>query len=95
MTCCLNAAENLLCSLINDPFLSSARHSKLSSKICPNSGVHSKPFKTFNSFKQRPRRKEQEGKSAKHSTAGIPNSLALASLSFLPSSPESPVELDQ
>jgi hypothetical protein len=50
MTCCLNASENLLRSLINHPFLSSARHSKLSSKICPNSGGHSKSFNRFASF---------------------------------------------
>ena len=39
MTCCLNAAENLLCSLINDPFLSSARHSKLPPKSVQTRGV--------------------------------------------------------
>src|SRR5262245_35463954 len=35
-----NAAENLLHSLINDSFLFSARHSKLSTQ-CPSSGGHS------------------------------------------------------
>src|SRR5262249_5037271 len=37
-TCRLNAAENLLCSLINDLFLSSARHSKLSPKSVQTQG---------------------------------------------------------
>src|SRR5262249_39956795 len=49
-TCRLNAAENLLCSLINDLFLSSARHSKLSPKSVQTQGFTPNGSRRSNRF---------------------------------------------